>query len=175
MKNVIKSTPVRNATNVFNLKVIRDIHIKITHEKMKLYFHFFNNGKECPHEQECVYLHEESEMCRYMENCERENCMYQHSRYNDEEKNEVSEKGNDENDDDVNANDGVDGDEDDDEDDDEEDDEEDNEDDEKNDITDQTFCNPSQSDESEADEKKTMKCDVCTFETEDRKRFERHR
>ena len=97
-----------------------------------------------------------------MENCERENCMYQHISDNDEEKNEDSDKETDENDDE------VDGDYD-------EDDDEVDEDDGKDETTYNTFCNPSQSDESEADEKKKMKCDLCNFETEDRKRFDRHR
>ena len=45
----------------------------------------------------------------------------------------------------------------------------------KENVPDKTFCNPSESDDSEADEKKKMKCDVCNFESEDKKRFERHR
>ena len=38
-----------------------------------------------------------------MENCERENCMYQHISDNDEEKNEDSDKETDENDDEADA------------------------------------------------------------------------
>ena len=82
----------------------------------------------------------------------------------------ISDKETDENDDYVNANDEAD--EDDGEDDDKDD--EDDEDEGEDTTTDITFCNPSQSDESEVDEKKKMKCDLCNFETEDRKIFERH-
>ena len=130
-----------------------------------------NNDKECPNQNEWVFLHKVSGPCR-----ERENCMYQHNRYNGEEKNE----GKDDNNDDVNANDGAaDDDGKDDEEYDQEDYEDDNEDDDEDDgkdnVTDNMFCNTSQSDESEAEKRKKRRCDICSFETEDRKRVERHR
>ena len=37
-----------------------------------------------------------------------------------------------------------------------------------------TFFNPSQSDESDDNEVENMKCEHCTFETEDKNRFLRH-
>ena len=37
-----------------------------------------------------------------------------------------------------------------------------------------TFCNPSQSEDSDS-EGKTYKCDMCQFFTEDKKRFKRHK
>ena len=118
---------------------------------MKLYCHFFSNGKECPHDQECVYLHEESEMCRYMENCEREFCMYQHDIDEDSQESEEDEKDDEKDDDKVDGDDRID-----------------------DDVNEKTFCNPSQSDESDDNEVESMKCEHCTFETEDKKRFVRH-
>ena len=38
------------------------------HENLKLYCHFHNNNKVCPHEG----------FCKYMENCVREYCMYKY-------------------------------------------------------------------------------------------------
>ena len=38
-------------------------HIKISHENVKLYCHFFNNKKVCPFKEECLFLHEEADTC----------------------------------------------------------------------------------------------------------------
>ena len=32
-------------------------HVKITHDKAKMYCHYFNNQKVCPYENDCVFLH----------------------------------------------------------------------------------------------------------------------
>ena len=52
-------------------------HKLIAHENFKLYCHFFNNEKSCPN-KECVFLHEESTMCKYDSVCERLYCMFKH-------------------------------------------------------------------------------------------------
>ena len=117
---------------------------------MKLYCHFHNNNKVCPYDKECVYLHEESGLCKYMEICEGEYCMYKHESADVDEESE-QEEGSVNSDDNTNDEENVD----------------DNE-------TDRTFCNPSQSEESEVEEGKEYKCDMCTFRTEDKKRFTRH-
>ena len=41
---------------------IKKKHILVTHEKTKLYCHFFNNRKTCPYDDRCVFLHEDLEM-----------------------------------------------------------------------------------------------------------------
>ena len=40
----------------FQCKDIMEKQIKITHENVKLYYHFFNNEKVCPYEEECSTL-----------------------------------------------------------------------------------------------------------------------
>ena len=53
-------------------------HIKIVHDKCKLYCHYFNNRKTCPFDKECVFLHEDADNCKYGESCERLLCMFKH-------------------------------------------------------------------------------------------------
>ena len=40
-------------------------HTKISHENCKLYCHYFNNKKVCPFIEDCLFLHEEADICRY--------------------------------------------------------------------------------------------------------------
>ena len=54
------------------------IHTKVSHEKSKMYCHYFNNRKACPFKEECLFLHEDSEMCKYGKLCERMLCMFKH-------------------------------------------------------------------------------------------------
>ena len=54
-------------------------HKQISHENVRLYCTFFNNDKECPFSEECIFLHEKAGICRYAELCERENCMFEHN------------------------------------------------------------------------------------------------
>ena len=77
----------------FQAKDIMEKHTKIAHENVKLYCHFFNNEKVCPFEEECIFLHEDSENCRFAENCDRINCMFKHivSEENDNDENESDE------------------------------------------------------------------------------------
>ena len=53
-------------------------HVKVAHEKCKLYCHYFNNKKTCPFDKECVFLHEDADICKYGESCERLLCMFKH-------------------------------------------------------------------------------------------------
>ena len=62
----------------FKQKDIKEKHIRIVHEHVKLYCHYFNNEKECPNGEECVFLHEESAECIYSDFCERDFCMFKH-------------------------------------------------------------------------------------------------
>ena len=52
--------------------------MQISHENGKFYCHFFNNRKTCPYADKCVFLHEDSKMCRYGALCERNYCMFKH-------------------------------------------------------------------------------------------------
>ena len=63
-------------SKVFKFKETREKHIKIAHENVKLFCHYFNNDKVCPYKEECIFLHEDSNACRYGLSCERNNCMF---------------------------------------------------------------------------------------------------
>ena len=63
----------------FKYEELRKKHMLITHENFKIYCHFFNNEKTCPYNEDCVYLHEDSTVCRYGMACERNYCMFKHS------------------------------------------------------------------------------------------------
>ena len=69
---------------IFSYEDTLNKHIQISHGNVKLFCHYFNNEKECPFEEECVFLHEHSDMCKYGELCERENCMYKHGDKSDD-------------------------------------------------------------------------------------------
>ena len=57
----------------FKFQDIRDKHVKIAHESLKIYCHYFNNSKTCPFDIECVFLHEDAKICDYG----RGGCHYQ--------------------------------------------------------------------------------------------------
>ena len=60
-------------------------HKEAAHEDVELKCHYYNNDKDCPFEDECIYIHEESENCKYAQSCERKLCMYKHEEALDEE------------------------------------------------------------------------------------------
>ena len=62
----------------FKFMDIMEKHKKISHEKCRLYCHYFNNMKTCPFDNECVFLHEDADKCRYGESCDRILCMFKH-------------------------------------------------------------------------------------------------
>jgi hypothetical protein len=53
-------------------------HIKISHENIKIYCHYFNNQKICPFDEKCIFLHQEAKICKYGMLCERMYCMFRH-------------------------------------------------------------------------------------------------
>ena len=58
----------------FKFEAILEKHVEAVHEDVKLYCHYFNNEKECPHAEEscfCIYLHEESLACKFGSGCQR--------------------------------------------------------------------------------------------------------
>ena len=154
----------------YKFQDILEKHVKIVHENVKLFCTYFNNQLECPYAQECVFLHEDSEMCKFGKGCERNNCMFMHN--SDTNKDVVDEEI-------VNVNNIT-------EDDDEE---HNNEEEIEIETCEKTFVNPSQIeqviendfDDNISDEKEnndleiiSSKCDKCNFETTDLKRFIKH-
>ena len=75
--------PCEKCDNTFENEDTKEKHNAISHENLKLYCHYFNNGKECPYNTECVFLHQVSKMCKYKEICERELCMFRHQKCDD--------------------------------------------------------------------------------------------
>ena len=150
----------------FKYEDIKQKHIKISHEHFKIYCNFYNNRKTCPFGDNCVFVHEKSEPCKYGELCERENCMYIHETCDDDENGDDYE----EVDDNVNeaertflnpynnrleecdaSCDDVQG---------------------KNDMKDK---NDEQSEtNNDVDEKVIWKCEVCKYESDNKRRFDRH-
>ena len=63
---------------VFDFEAVLERHTEAVHESVRLFCHYFNNKKECPFEEQCIFLHEESEICKYDEACERKLCMFRH-------------------------------------------------------------------------------------------------
>ena len=53
-------------------------HLQAAHEDITLYCHFYNNDKECPYGDECIFMHEDSDECKFGKGCERTLCMYKH-------------------------------------------------------------------------------------------------
>ena len=68
----------------FKYEDAKSKHNKIVHENVKLYCHYFNNQKDCPFKEECVFIHEVSTECKYGDICEREFCMFRHGINNNE-------------------------------------------------------------------------------------------
>ena len=66
-------------------------HTTAVHEHLKLYCHYFNNKKVCPFDTQCIFLHEDSEECKFGRVCERVNCMHKHVNVGEPEDNEVNE------------------------------------------------------------------------------------
>ena len=63
----------------FKYKEIQLTHVEAAHKEKKIYCHFYNNNLECQFgEEKCAFVHEESEVCRYGEECERDMCMFKH-------------------------------------------------------------------------------------------------
>ena len=53
--------------------------MRISHGNKLLYCHSFNNKKKCPYEEIYIFIHEDSEMCKYGSKCEINFCMHKHS------------------------------------------------------------------------------------------------
>ena len=60
----------------FKYEAVLGKHRESVHEDTKFDCHYFNNDKECPFEDQCIYLQEESDKCKFNDNCERKMCMF---------------------------------------------------------------------------------------------------
>ena len=89
-------------SKTFKSEEIKTKHMKITHENVKLFCHFYNNRMPCPYDDTCVFLHKDAPLCRYGGRCERINCMFKHIilEYSNDDEDSEDEESEDENDDD---------------------------------------------------------------------------
>ena len=83
---------------------VKEKHVNISHEDVNIFCHFFNNNLDCPYNERCIFIHKDSEMCRYGSSCERKKCMYKHEEKNDDDENDEEETDDEENDDQDQAN-----------------------------------------------------------------------
>ena len=81
---------------VFQYEGLLERHVDAVHSDSDciIYCHYYNNGKECPFGDVCIFENEELEKCKYGQACERIKCMYSHDE-NDNEDNEDDEDGED--------------------------------------------------------------------------------
>ena len=143
---------------------VKGKHVKISHEDVKIFCHFFNNNLECPYNEECIFIHKDSEMCRYGATCERKKCMYKHGDNDDDENDEVETDGEENDDDDQadktfvnpfrsNSRESL------------------HDNDESENPKNEELKNINVQDSGE----ELFKCELCIFETKDSKRFKRHK
>ena len=96
VQNAHKSYSCDDCDKVFHFEGLLEKHRSATHEGIALFCHYFNNNKECPFENRCIFLHEESENCKFDKACERILCMYKHDDGRDISDNESDESSDDE-------------------------------------------------------------------------------
>ena len=65
-------------SKTFKYKELMEKHTQISHENVKIYCYYYNNKKICPYDTECIFLHEESRICKFGNLCERLFCMFRH-------------------------------------------------------------------------------------------------
>ena len=70
----------------FRYEGLLDRHVDAVHcdPDYIIYCHYFNNDKECPFGDLCIYEHEDSDKCKFGRACERFMCMYKHNDEDDE-------------------------------------------------------------------------------------------
>ena len=62
----------------FRYNDTKNKHVQIHYDNLRIYCHYFNNKKTCPHGDNCVFMHSDSGDCRYGRLCERMFCMFKH-------------------------------------------------------------------------------------------------
>ena len=73
-EKIHETFPCEDCGMEFKYEAILEKHMG-AHEH-KLFCHYHSNDKECPCEDKCIFLHEESENYKHGKQCERELCMY---------------------------------------------------------------------------------------------------
>ena len=73
-----KKYPCGYCDKIFNFKETLAKHTTAAHEQLKIYCHHYNNNTVCIYKDQCVFIHENSEECKYGHMCERKKCMYKH-------------------------------------------------------------------------------------------------
>ena len=77
--------------NDYNFEGLLEKHNEAVHGSMNIFFHYYNNEKECPFDDQCIFAHEDSPECKFAKGCEK---MLQH-----EEKDELDDEENEQSDD----------------------------------------------------------------------------
>ena len=65
---------------IFKYERLLERHVNAVHSDSDyiIFCHYYNNDKECPFGDYCLYEHKESEKCKFRKGCERIMCMYRH-------------------------------------------------------------------------------------------------
>ena len=86
--------------NDYNFEGLLEKHNEAVHGSMKIFCHYYNNEKECPFDDQCIFAHEDSPECKFAKGCERLLCMFQHEEKDepDEEDDESDDESDDEKD-----------------------------------------------------------------------------
>ena len=66
---------------VFTFEGVLERHITAVHGEKKIYCHYYNNKKECPFKEECIFAHLTAKDCMFGNECERLYCMYKHKEH----------------------------------------------------------------------------------------------
>ena len=63
---------------VYNYEGLLEKHSQAVYGSMKIFCNFFNNDKDCPYDDQCIFAHEDSPDCKFGKGCERILCMFHH-------------------------------------------------------------------------------------------------
>ena len=81
------------------MKGLREKHIEAVHGRMKIFCYYFNNDYDCPYDDQCIFAHDASPVCKFGRECERIMCMFKHDgRDVSDDENEDDEESEDESD-----------------------------------------------------------------------------
>jgi len=81
-------------------------HNQAVHRNVKIFCHYFNNDKDCPFDDQCIFAHDEAPACKFGGGCERILCMFQHE--DDEESEDEDNNQDEDNDDEEDVNESID-------------------------------------------------------------------
>ena len=86
--------PCEKCEKIFSFEVLLEKHMTAVHGKMHIYCHYYNNNKQCPFSEECIFAHKIAKECIYGNQCERMYCMFKHDEHfqnNEEESDDENE------------------------------------------------------------------------------------